>query len=232
MADGAHDGGQARRIRVLLVDDQAMVRGGFRMILEAEEDIDVVGEAADGSAAIEAVRRLRPDVVLMDIQMAGMDGLEATRRIVGGDAPGPRVVILTTFEIDEYVFRAIRGGASGFLLKNAPPDDLVAAVRAVADGGALLGPSVTRRLIEAFVAAVPAPSVDRRELASLTEREREVLLLVARGLSNAEIADRLVVGEATVKTHVSNVLAKLELRDRVQAVVFAYESGLVAGAGG
>jgi DNA-binding NarL/FixJ family response regulator len=232
MAEHAHDEGQAHRIRVLLVDDQAMVRGGFRMILEAEDDIDVVGEAADGSAAIEAVRRLRPDVVLMDIQMAGMDGLEATRRIVEGGEAGPRVVILTTFEIDEYVFRAIRGGASGFLLKNAPPDDLVGAVRAVADGGALLGPSVTRTLIEAFVAAAPAPAFDRGGLASLTEREREVLLLVARGLSNAEIADRLVVGEATVKTHVSNILAKLDLRDRVQAVVFAYESGLVAGAQG
>ncbi|TMF35565.1 MAG: response regulator transcription factor [Chloroflexi bacterium] len=232
------------RIRVLLVDDQAMVRGGLPMILESEDDIDVVGEAADGATAIDAVRRLRPDVVLMDIQMAGMDGLEATRRIVAAgvasrrpDGPaaaddGPHVVILTTFEIDEYVFRAIRSGASGFLLKNAPPDDLVAAVRAVADGGALLAPTVTRRLIEAFVAAAPAPSADRGRLGSLTEREREVLLLVARGLSNAEIAERLVVGEATVKTHVSNVLAKLDLRDRVQAVVFAYESGLVGRARG
>ena len=220
-----------RRIRVLLVDDQAMVRGGFRMILDAEEDIDVVGEAADGAAAIEAVRRLRPDVVLMDIQMSGMDGLEATRRIVaaadGGAGPATRVVVLTTFEIDDYVFAAIRNGASGFVLKNAPPDDLVAAVRAVADGGALLGPSVTRRLIEAFVAAAPAPDVDRGPLRSLTDREREVLVLIAGGLTNAEIADRLVVGEATVKTHVSSILSKLGLRDRVQAVVFAYESGLV-----
>jgi DNA-binding NarL/FixJ family response regulator len=222
---------EARRIRVLLVDDQAMVRGGFRMILEAEDDIDVVGEAADGAGAIESVHRLRPDVVLMDIQMAGMDGLEATRRIVGGpDAATTRVVILTTFEVDAYVFEAIRSGASGFVLKNAPPEDLVGAVRAVADGGALLGPTVTRRLIEAFVAATPAPPSDRGPLAGLTEREREVLVLVARGLTNAEIADRLVVGEATVKTHVSNVLSKLGLRDRVQAVVFAYESGLVSAA--
>ena len=213
---------------MVLVDDQAMVRGGFRMILGAEDDIDVVGEAADGAGAIEAIHRLRPDVVLMDIQMAGMDGLEATRRIVSGtDGATTRVVILTTFEVDEYVFRAIRSGASGFLLKNAPPDDLVGAVRAVADGGALLGPTVTRRLIEAYVAAVPAPASDGGLLARLTEREREVLVLVARGLTNAEIAEELVVGEATVKSHVSSILAKLELRDRVQAVVFAYESGLV-----
>ncbi len=221
-----------RRIRVLLVDDQAMVRGGFRMILGAEDDIDVVGEAADGAAAIEAVHLLRPDVVLMDIQMAGTDGLEATRRIVSGpDGATTRVVILTTFEVDAYVFEAIRSGASGFLLKNAPPDDLVAAVRAVADGGALLGPTVTRRLIEAYVAATPAPVADRGPLAHLTDREREVLVLVARGLTNAEIAEQLVVGEATVKTHVSSILAKLELRDRVQAVVFAYESGLVTAQG-
>jgi DNA-binding NarL/FixJ family response regulator len=222
---------EARRIRVLLVDDQAMVRGGFRMILEAEDDIDVVGEAADGAGAIESVHRLRPDVVLMDIQMAGMDGLEATRRIVAGaDGATTRVVILTTFEVDAYVFEAIRSGASGFVLKNAPPEDLVGAVRAVADGGALLAPTVTRRLIEAFVAATPAPAADRGPLAGLTEREREVLVLVARGLTNAEIADRLVVGEATVKTHVSSLLSKLGLRDRVQAVVFAYESGLVSAA--
>ena len=219
-----------RPIRVLLVDDQAMVRGGFRMILDAEPDLDVVGEAGDGAAAVEAVHRLRPDVVLMDIQMAGMDGLEATRRILASpDGAATRIVILTTFEIDTYVFEAIRSGASGFLLKNAPPDDLVGAVRAVAAGGALLGPSVTRRLIEAFVATTPAPAVEGSALASLTDREREVLVLMARGLSNAEIADRLVVGEATVKTHVSSVLGKLGVRDRVQAVVVAYESGLVAG---
>jgi DNA-binding NarL/FixJ family response regulator len=221
-------------VHVVIVDDQTMVRGGMRMILEAEDDIRVVGEAGDGAAAIEAVRLLRPDVVLMDIQMAGMDGLEATRRIVEGTGTGtgagtatPRVVILTTFEVDEYVFRAMRAGASGFLLKNAPPEDLVAAVRVVAAGGALLGPSVTRRLIEAFVAATPSPTADRGALAQLTEREREVLVLMARGLANGEIAGRLVVGEATVKSHVSSVLAKLGLRDRVQAVVFAYESGLV-----
>lgn len=224
--------GSDRPIRVLLVDDQAMVRGGFRMILEAEPGITVVGEAADGAAAIEGVHRLRPDVVLMDIQMSGMDGLEATRRILASPTgAATRIVILTTFEVDAYVFEAIRSGASGFLLKNAPPDDLVAAVRAVATGGALLGPTVTRRLIEAFVAATPAPAAERGALAELTEREREVLVLVARGLSNAEIAERLVVGEATVKTHVSNVLAKLGLRDRVQAVVYAYESGLVASGG-
>jgi DNA-binding NarL/FixJ family response regulator len=218
-----------RPVRILLVDDQARVRGGFRMILDAEDDLDVVGEAADGAAAVEAVHRLRPDVVLMDIQMAGMGGLEATRRIVASaDGASTRVVILTTFEVDAYVFEAIRSGASGFVLKNAPPEDLVAAVRAVADGGALLAPTVTRRLIEAFVAATPAPAADRGPLAELTEREREVLVLVARGLTNAEIAERLVVGEATVKTHVSSVLSKLGLRDRVQAVVFAYESGLVA----
>ena len=224
--------GPDRPIRVLLVDDQAMVRGGFRMILDAEPDVEVVGEAADGAAAIEAVHRLRPDVVLMDIQMTGMDGLEATRRILGtADGASARIVILTTFEVDAYVFEAIRSGASGFLLKNAPPDDLIDAVHAVAAGGALLGPTVTRRLIEAFVAATPAPAADRGALAELTEREREVLVLIARGLSNAEIAELLVVGEATVKTHVSNVLAKLDLRDRVQAVVFAYESGLVASRG-
>ena len=219
-----------RPVHVLIVDDQAMVRGGLRMILEAEDDIRVVGEAGDGGAAIDAVRLLRPDVVLMDIQMAGMDGLEATRRIVEAPdgAAAPRVVILTTFEVDEYVFRAMRVGASGFLLKNAPPDDLVAAVRVVARGGALLGPTVTRRLIEAFVAATPSPTADRGALGQLTEREREVLVLMARGLANAEIAERLVVGEATVKSHVSSVLSKLGLRDRVQAVVFAYESGLVS----
>ena len=223
-----------RPIHVLIVDDQAMVRGGLRMILEAEDDIRVVGEAGDGAAAIDAVRLQRPDVVLMDIQMTGMDGLEATRRIVeagSAAAAAPRVVILTTFEVDEYVFRAMRAGASGFLLKNAPPEDLVAAVRVVARGGALLGPSVTRRLIEAFVAATPSPSADRGALRQLTEREREVLVLVARGLANSEIAERLVVGEATVKTHVSSILAKLGLRDRVQAVVFAYESGLVSAGG-
>ena len=208
-------GPAARPIHVVVVDDQAMVRGGLRMILEAEDDIRVVGEAGDGAAAIEAARLQRPDVVLMDIQMAGMDGLEATRRIVEARASSdgaPRVVILTTFENDEYVFRAMRAGASGFLLKNAPPDDLVAAVR----------------LIEAFVAATPSPTADRGALGQLTEREREVLVLMARGLANGEIAARLVVGEATVKTHVSSVLAKLGLRDRVQAVVFAYESGLVS----
>lgn len=211
---------------VLLVDDQAMVRVGFRMILESEPGIVVVGEAEDGAAAIASARTLRPDVVLMDVQMPTMDGLEATRRILALPGDPPRVLILTTFERDEYVFEALRSGASGFLLKNAPPEDLIEAVRIVALGDALLSPSVTRRVIEEFARSrmppVRAPTLDR-----LTEREAEVLSLLARGLTNAEIARLLFVGEATVKTHVSNLLAKLELRDRVQAVIFAYEGGLV-----
>ncbi len=216
-------------IRVVVVDDQAMVRTGLRLILESEPDLEVVGEAADGRAAVEAVHWGHPDVVLMDVQMPVLDGLAATREIVAAATPGagPFVIILTTFERDEYVFEALRAGASGFLLKNAPPEDLVAAIRVVAGGGGLLAPSVTRRLIETFAKA-PAgrrPATDRLE--TLTEREVEVLKLLAAGLSNAEIAERLIVGEATVKTHVSNLLAKLGLRDRVQAVVFAYESGLI-----
>ncbi len=213
-------------IRVLLADDQAMVRAGFRLILESEPDIAVVGEAEDGRQALAAARSLRPDVVLMDVQMPVMDGLAATRELLGPPAALPtRVLILTTFERDDYVFAALRAGASGFLLKNAPPEDLIEAVRVVAAGNALLAPSVTRRIIEEF-AKRPAPTDHAEEVARLTERELEILRLLARGLTNAEIATRLYVGEATVKTHVSNVLAKLDLRDRVQAVVFAYESGL------
>ena len=217
-------------IRVLLVDDQGMVRTGFRMILESDDEIEVVGEAANGAEAIAQSRRSRPDLVLMDVQMPGMDGIEATRHIVmDGDTSSertPRVIILTTFEWDDYLFGSLRAGASGFLLKNAPPEDLIAAVKIVAAGDSLLAPSVTRRLIAEF-ARQPAPAAPAPALATLTERESEVLTLVARGLTNAEIASELFVGEATVKTHVSSMLSKLDLRDRVQAVVFAYESGLV-----
>jgi len=214
-------------VHVLLADDQAMVRAGFRLILESEPDIAVVAEAEDGAQAVAAARQTRPDVVLMDIQMPVMDGLAATRQILDPAARLPsRVLILTTFERDEYVFAALRAGASGFLLKNAPPEDLIEAVRVVAAGDALLAPSVTRRIIEEF-AKRPPPAARGAELAHLTERETATLRLLAQGLSNAEIAERLYVGEATVKTHVSNVLAKLALRDRAQAVVFAYESGLV-----
>jgi len=213
---------------VVLADDQAMVRAGFRMILESEADIEVVGEAEDGEQATAATRRLRPDLVLMDIQMPGVDGLEATRRITTSTDLDTRVVILTTFERDEYVFDALRAGASGFLLKNAPPEELVHAVRVVAQGDALLAPSVTRRIIEQFVAqpARTGPQ-NEAELDRLTDREREVLRLLACGRSNAELAAELYVGEGTIKTHVSSLLSKLGLRDRVQAVVFAYESGLV-----
>jgi DNA-binding NarL/FixJ family response regulator len=212
-------------IRVLLADDQTMVRAGFRLILSAEPDIAVVGEAADGVEAVAAARRLRPDVTLMDIRMPRLDGISATRRLA--EAPAvTRVVVLTTFDVDSHVYDALRAGASGFLLKNAPPEELVQAIRLVADGGALLDPAVTRRVIEEF-ARSPAPGPVPPEVGGLTERELEVLHLVARGLSNAEIAARLVVSEATVKTHVARLLAKLGLRDRVQAVVYAYERGLV-----
>lgn len=218
-------------IRVLLVDDAELVRRGFALILEAEgDDLQVVGEAADGAAAVHQAGRLRPDVVLMDIQMPGVDGLEATRQIVAAD-PHVRVVILTTFELDDYLFAALEARASGFLLKNTSPEDLVRAVRAAAAGDALLAPSLTRRVIETF--AGPARRPVRTELLdALTAREREVLELMARGCSNTEIAGHLVVGESTVKTHVGNVLAKLQARDRVAAVVAAYDAGLVApGAG-
>jgi DNA-binding NarL/FixJ family response regulator len=213
-------------ISLVLADDQAMVRAGFRMILEAEDDLEVAGEATDGEHAIAVTQRLRPDVVLMDIQMPTMDGLEATRRLGRDATVNSRVVILTTFEQDEYVFEALRAGASGFLLKNAPPEELVNAVRVVAAGDALLAPSVTRRVIEEYsrrpVARRGDVGLDR-----LTEREVEVLRLLATGKSNAELAAHFYLGEGTIKTHVSHVLAKLGLRDRVQAVVFAYESGLV-----
>jgi DNA-binding NarL/FixJ family response regulator len=213
-------------VRVVLADDQALVRRGFRLILEAEADLEVVAEAEDGQRAIDAVRRHHPAVVLMDIQMPGLDGLEATRRILGDAGNETRVLILTTFERDEYVFQALQLGASGFLLKTAPPEDLVTAVRVVARGEALLSPSVTRRVIQELARQqrhVPrSPDLDR-----LTPRELEVLRLVAEGLSNAEIAARLYLSEATVKTHTSNVLAKLGLRDRVQAVIFAYKQNII-----
>jgi DNA-binding NarL/FixJ family response regulator len=213
-------------VRVLLADDQKLVRAGFRMILKTEPGLEVVGEAEDGLDVVEAARRLQPDVVLMDIRMPKVDGLEATRRILSGPAPRPRVLVLTTFDLDEYVYEALRAGASGFLLKDAPEEQLIAAIRVAADGGAMFSPSVTRRLIEEF-----SSRAGRREpppvLTELTPRELEVLRLVARGLSNAEIAAELVVSEHTAKTHVAHILAKLTLRDRVQAVVLAYESGLV-----
>lgn len=212
-------------IRVLLADDHDLVRTGFRMILSTEPGIEVVGEAADGQDAVDQALARRPDVVLMDVQMPGMDGLEATRRIVGGGFS--RVVVVTTFDREDYLFAALEGGASGFVLKNARAEDLVAAVRVVARGDALLSPEVTRRLLDRF-AARTAPARRPDLLDTLTEREHEVLRLLARGESNAEIAGRLYLGEATVKTHVSRVLMKLGLRDRVQAVVFAYEAGVVS----
>ena len=216
-------------ISVLLVDDQALVRAGFRMILDAEEDMEVVGEAADGRHAVAEARRLRPDVVLMDVRMPEVDGIEATRILLGGDdTVATRVVMLTTFDMDEYVYEALRAGASGFLLKDAPPEQLVAGIRAVASGDSLLGPSITRRVIEEYVRRPPGTArPPSPELEQLTSRETEVLTLIARGLSNAEIAKTLFLGETTVKTHVAHVLTKLDVRDRVQAVVLAYESGLV-----
>ena len=215
-------------IRVLVVDDQALVRAGLGVILGAQADIEVVGEAADGLEAVEAAGRLRPDVVLMDIRMPRLDGLEATRRILAGGSTGtPRVMILTTFDTDEHVFESLRAGASGFLLKDAPREQLVEAVRTVAAGEALLAPSVTRRLIEEFSRRPVPDERSTASLASLTAREREVLDAMARGLSNAEMAEALFVGEATVKSHVAHVLMKLGLRDRVQAVIFAYEAGIV-----
>jgi DNA-binding NarL/FixJ family response regulator/class 3 adenylate cyclase len=215
-------------IRVLIVDDQALVRAGFRMILEAEDDMEVAGEAADGRQAVDEVRRLRPDVVLMDVRMPEVDGIEATRMLMSQDGSDTRVVMLTTFDMDEYVYEALRAGASGFLLKDVPPEQLVEGIRAVASGDALLAPSITRRVIEEFVSRPPGtPRLLPPELEELTPRESEVLTLMARGQSNAEIANTLVVSETTVKTHVAHVLTKLGLRDRVQAVVFAYESGLV-----
>ena len=230
-------------IRVLLVDDQALVRAGFRMILDAEDDIEVVGEASDGEQAVSSAARFNPDVILMDVRMPNMDGIEATRKIVSADGAGaagsedtdpaldrPRVLMLTTFELDEYVYESLRAGASGFLLKDVPADQLVAGIRVVAEGDALLAPSVTKRLISDFSAARAAKAAEENPpagLDELTTREMEVFKLIARGMSNHEIAQELVVSETTVKTHVARILMKLGLRDRVQAVVLAYESGLV-----
>jgi DNA-binding NarL/FixJ family response regulator len=213
-------------IRVLLADDQALVRGGFNSILAGQADIEVVGEAEDGNAAVELTERLRPDVVLMDIRMPGLDGIEATRRIVARDI-ATRVLVLTTFDIDDYVYEAMKAGASGFLLKTAPPRQLVEALRTVAAGDALLAPSITRRLVEQFVRRPPPGASVPRAFDELTERERDVLKLLARALSNAEIAVELVVSEATVKSHVNRILTKLNLRDRAQAIVLAYETGLI-----
>jgi len=216
-------------IRVAVADDQALVRSGFAVLLRSAGDIDVVGEAADGRSAVELAQRARPDVMLMDIRMPDMDGLEATRRITSDDATAStRVLILTTFDLDEYVFEALRAGASGFLLKDTLPDELLAAVRVVAGGEALLAPKVTRRLIEQFVQQpVAARAEPHPGLGSLTEREREVLAAVARGLSNAEIAEELFMSHATAKTHVSRLLTKLDARDRAQLVMLAYEAGIV-----
>jgi DNA-binding NarL/FixJ family response regulator len=213
-------------IRVVIADDQALVRGGFHSILAGQHDIEVVGEAEDGNAAVELTERLRPDVVLMDIRMPGMDGLEATRRIAA-QGIATRVLVLTTFDVDDYVYAAMKAGASGFLLKTAPPRQLADAVRTIAAGDALLAPSITRRLVEQFVRRPPPGTSVPPGLEELTERELDVLKLLARAMSNAEIAAELVVSEATVKSHVNRILSKLNLRDRAQAIVLAYEAGLV-----
>jgi DNA-binding NarL/FixJ family response regulator len=215
-------------IRLLLVDDQELVRTGFRLFLETQDDLEVVGEAGDGREALDRARELRPDVVLMDIRMPEMDGIETTARLAAeAIEPAPRVLVLTTFDLDEYVFGALRAGAAGFLLKDAPRERLLEAIRVVHAGDALLSPSITRRLIEDFAARTDPLEPPAAVLEQLTPREREVLVLVARGLSNGEIAQRLVVTEATIKSHVGSILTKLGLRDRVQAVVFAYEHGIV-----
>jgi DNA-binding NarL/FixJ family response regulator len=217
-------------IRVLLVDDQSLLRLGFRMVLEAQPDIEVVGEAGDGAQAVAMTRSLHPDVVLMDVRMPVMDGIQATRQIVAAGS-ATRILVLTTFNLDEYVFAALRAGASGFLLKDVLPADLLTGIRAVAAGDAVVAPNVTRRLLDAFASHLPDPATGRsptdQRLHRLTDREREVLIQVARGHSNAEIADLLTVSEKTVKTHVGRILAKLDLRDRVQVVVFAYEAGIL-----
>ena len=215
-------------VKVLIVDDQSLVRAGFRMILDAEPDIEVVGEAADGLEAVLAARETEPDVILMDVRMPNVDGLEATRRLLDGRDEGPRILILTTFDLDEYVYEALRAGASGFMLKDTPPEELVEAIMIVARGDALLAPSITRRVIEEFVRRPPASARKAPpELEELTTRELEMLRFIARGLSNAEIAKAAFVSETTVKTHVAHILMKLRLRDRVQAVVYAYENGVV-----
>ncbi len=215
-------------VRIMIADDQALVRAGFKMILDAEDDLEVVGEAVDGLQAVEMCRRLKPDVVLMDIRMPELDGIEATRRVVeaSSDESPVRVLMLTTFDLNEYVYEALRAGASGFLLKDVPPEQLAAGIRVVADGEALLAPSITKRLIQEFAEVAPAMPEPPRGMDELTARELEVFKLVARGLSNAEIAAELIVSETTVKTHVARMLMKLGLRDRVQAVVLAYEHGV------
>jgi DNA-binding NarL/FixJ family response regulator len=225
MTMDADDDGR-RTTRVMLVDDQELVRAGFRMILDLEPDLDVVGEAADGEECLRRVGELAPDVVLMDIRMPRLDGIETTRRLARA-GQGPKVLVLTTFDLDEYVYRAMRAGASGFLLKDVPREQLVAGVRVVARGESLLAPAITRRLVERFVSLPEPGSGVPAAMGQLSDRELDVLRLMAAGMSNAEIAGQLVVGEATVKTHVARVLAKLGLRDRVQAVVLAYETGLV-----
>ena len=216
-------------VSILLADDQELLRMGFRLVLEAQPDLEVAGEAGDGGEAVELVAKLDPDIVLMDVRMPTMDGVEATRRIVAAGARS-RVIILTTFDLDEYAYSALRAGASGFLLKDAPPADLLSAIRSVARGDAVVAPSTTKRLLESVADRLPDPSgtAPADDLGLLTAREREVLVEVARGLSNAEIADTLVLAEATVKTHVGNILSKLALRDRVQLVIYAYDHGLVA----
>ncbi|KWT60481.1 LuxR family transcriptional regulator [Streptomyces albus subsp. albus] len=222
-------------VRVMLVDDQVLLRTGFRMVLAAQPDMEVVAEAGDGVEALEVLRSTKVDVILMDVRMPNLDGVETTRRICEGGQKedAPKVLILTTFDLDEYAFSALKAGASGFMLKDVPPNELLAAIRAVQSGDAVVAPSTTRRLLDRFTPMLPtAAEPSRPELGRLTEREREVLLLVAQGLSNGEIAAQLVLSEATVKTHVGRILTKLELRDRVQAVVLAYETGLVRAGGG
>ena len=223
-------------VRVLIVDDQALVRAGFRLILETQPDIEVVGDASDGATAVRLARRHRPDVILMDVRMPGLDGIEATRQILGGtDVPGtthPRVIILTTFDLDELVYAAMQSGASGFLLKDVTPERLINSVRTVVDGDALLAPAITRRLVERFARPTAPTSGSPDAVGSLTPRELEVFQLLARGMSNAEIGESLVVSEATVKTHVASVLGKLGVRNRAQAVILAYESGLIRASAG